>query len=403
MASVIQDPNGNKRIQWCVDQRHRRTLRLGAVSLKQAQAVKVRIEQIITAQLTGIMDHEAAAWVGGLDDTMHGKLARLGLFPPRERTAPTLGGLLDQYFTLLSVKPGTIQTYGQTRQSLEDHFGKSRPLKGITPLDGDRWRKSMQDEGLAEATIAKRAKTARQIFARAVRWKMLADNPLEDIKTGSQSNRTRMRYISRADAQKVLDACPDAQWRLIVALSRFGGLRCPSEVMPLRWSDINFETGTITVRSCKTEGYAGKEQRSLPLFPELREHLLAAFAEAEEGAEFVITRYRSPGCNLRTQMLRIIARAGLAPWPKPFHNLRSTRQTELCEEYPSHVSCRWLGNTTAVAVQHYLQVTDEHHRRAVAGTGGSGGGGGTGGAPQPGPASAQRPATGANVAAPAAA
>ncbi|MGB7156829.1 MAG: hypothetical protein WBD40_02105 [Tepidisphaeraceae bacterium] len=56
-----------------------------------------------------------------------------------------------------------------------------------------------------------------------------------------------------------------------------------------------------------------------------------------------ITRYRDPASNLRTQFLRILDAAGVAPWPKLFQNLRSTRQTELTEEFPAHVVCAWLG------------------------------------------------------------
>ena len=69
--------------------------------------------------------------------------------------------------------------------------------------------------------------------------------------------------------------------------------------------------------------------------------------------------------NLRTQLIRIIRRAGLEPWPKLFQNLRSTRETELAEEYPMHVVCAWIGNTKSVAAKHYLQVTDEHFRKAA--------------------------------------
>ena len=81
--------------------------------------------------------------------------------------------------------------------------------------------------------------------------------------------------------------------------------------------------------------------------------------------EYVITRYRETRQNLRTQLCRIIKRAGLKPWPKPWHNLRSTRQTELAEKYPIHVVCSWLGNSRAVAQAHYLQVTDAHFDQAV--------------------------------------
>lgn len=69
--------------------------------------------------------------------------------------------------------------------------------------------------------------------------------------------------------------------------------------------------------------------------------------------------------NLRTQLQRIIAKAGLKAWPKLFQNLRSTRETELAERWPEHVVCAWIGNSRVVARKHYLQVTDEHFERAA--------------------------------------
>jgi hypothetical protein len=93
---------------------------------------------------------------------------------------------------------------------------------------------------------------------------------------------------------------------------------------------------------------------------------LEVFEQAEEGSEYVITRYRDANANLRTQLQRIIKRAGVKAWPKLFHNLRSTRQTELAEKYPIHVVCAWLGNSRAVAQDHYLQVTDAHFQHAAA-------------------------------------
>jgi hypothetical protein len=71
--------------------------------------------------------------------------------------------------------------------------------------------------------------------------------------------------------------------------------------------------------------------------------------------------------NLRTQLRRIIARAQLKLWPKLWQNLRSTRETELADEFPAHVVVAWLGNSEAVARKHYLQVTDEHFAAAAGG------------------------------------
>ena len=79
----------------------------------------------------------------------------------------------------------------------------------------------------------------------------------------------------------------------------------------------------------------------------------------------MITRYRDTNSNLRTQLNRIIRRAGLEPWPKLFQNLRSTRETELAEQFPIHVVCDWIGNSKAVALKNYLQVTDGHFEKAT--------------------------------------
>ena len=147
----------------------------------------------------------------------------------------------------------------------------------------------------------------------------------------------------------MLEACPDAEWRLLFALSRFGGLRCPSEHLGLRWGDIDWADGRFLVHSPKTEHHEGGESRIVPIFPELLPYFEQAWEQAAEGSEFVITRYRDTNANLRTQLHRIIRKAGLEPWPKAFHNLRATRQTELAETYPMHVVCAWIGNTETVA------------------------------------------------------
>ena len=70
-------------------------------------------------------------------------------------------------------------------------------------------------------------------------------------------------------------------------------------------------------------------------------------------------------CNLRTQFERIVKNSGLKKWPRLFHNLRSSRQTELAEVFPSHMLCAWLGNSEDIAKKHYYQVTDAHFAAAI--------------------------------------
>ena len=192
------------------------------------------------------------------------------------------------------------------------------------------------------------------------------------------ANKDRDYVISREDASKVLDACPDAEWKLIFALSRYGGFRCPSEHLALRWGDVDWERGRIVVHSSKTEHHKGKGVRVVPLFPELRPYLQAVLDELLEdfdpkasrlSEQPVITRYRSAKQNLRTQLCKIICRAGLTPWPKLFQNLRATRATELARQYPTHVATAWMGHSREIANKHYWRVTEDDFTIALAESG----------------------------------
>ena len=186
----------------------------------------------------------------------------------------------------------------------------------------------------------------------------------QGVSVGTATNDERRVFIAREVVTKVLDACPNWQWRTVVALARYGGLRCSSEVALLKWSDIHWDTDRFTVTSPKTKRY-GKASRVVPLFPELRMYLDEAFSMADEGATWVIPMLTGqPSKNLGTTFKKIIRHAGVEVWPKPFQNLRSSRQTELEQDYPTYVVCRWLGNTPSVALKHYLTVTDDHHQKA---------------------------------------
>ena len=86
----------------------------------------------------------------------------------------------------------------------------------------------------------------------------------------------------------------------------------------------------------------------------------------EEGEDWVVPMLSgNADKNLGTTFRKIISRAGIDVWPKPFQNCRSSRQTELVQQYPTYVVCAWLGNTPSIAHKHYLTMTDEHFERAV--------------------------------------
>jgi integrase len=142
----------------------------------------------------------------------------------------------------------------------------------------------------------------------ARKHKLIDENPFSDVKIPTANVTARQRFIDRDTIQKLLDAA-NPTWRIIIALARFGGLRCPSEVLSLEWRHVDWERGRLTVPSPKTDRYEGKESRVIPLFPELRAHLQEADELAEPGQTHVIggdllAKAARPrgwrSCNLRT-------------------------------------------------------------------------------------------------------
>ncbi|NLF70803.1 MAG: site-specific integrase [Candidatus Anammoximicrobium sp.] len=378
MASVSTDKPGRRRILFIGADGKRRAIRLGKVSRKKANTVCGYVESLVqSANTKTTWEIETATWIASLDAVLYDKLAAVRLVPVRETpqdAAPVaLGAFLESYIGgRADLKPNTARNYQVTRQHLVSHFGADKAMQDITPGDADDWRQALIRKGLSAATISREVKRARQYFRAAVRRKIIDANPFQDLKGGKQANASREFFVTRETTQAVIDACPDGEWRLIVALSRYGGLRCPSEHLALRWDGIDWERDRMTVYSPKTEHHEGGESRVVPIFPELRPYLAEAFEKAPDGAEYAITRYRCKNANLRTQFERIIRRAAVAPWPKLFQNMRASRETELTAEYPLHVVCKWIGNSPTVAQAHYLQVTEADFRRAVETKGGIG-------------------------------
>ena len=273
------------------------------------------------------------------------------------------------------VKPATKEVWSQVVRNLTDYFGPGRELATITEGDAEGFKLFLIEEKLASTTVHKRLGFARQFFRMVWKHKLILSNPFAEVRATAVNRQDRQHFITRGHVARLLAVC-NPIWRVIVALVRYGGLRCPSEVLSLRWEGVDWEAGRIVVESPKTAHHPGKGYRVIPLFPELRPILAEAFELAPEGAEYVVGgNYRQSAqtpsgwrnCNMRTQFERLVKRAGLKPWPRLFHNLRASRQTELAKEYPIHVVTAWLGNTPRIALKHYLQVTDADFERACRG------------------------------------
>ena len=375
MASLAKDPGGKKRIIFTNPDGDRKTVYLGKMPLATARGIKHKIECLVIAKTSGQpVEQETAAWVRDLPNELADKLANVGLIPKRDTT--TIGGLLDNFMTAnAQAKPATKVVWGHVERNLKKHFGEKYPLRTIGRAEAESFRQFLIGEGLAPTTIHKRLQFARRFFNHAKDMEWIEKNPFKGVKHKSGDPQERQFYITPDAAERLIDAAPNWVWRTIIALSRYGGLRSPSEVLSLTWENVNWEHGSIKVTSPKTEGHRGGESRIIPIFAELRPQLEEAWEMAKVGQTHVIPEdlylpaAQGPGgwvnSNLRTTFKKIVKRAGLEPWPRLFHNMRASCESDLAREYPITTVCKWIGNTVSIAAKHYIQVVDGDFQRAA--------------------------------------
>ncbi|CAN5182898.1 hypothetical protein BH11PLA2_BH11PLA2_07700 [soil metagenome] len=367
MASISNDPNGRRRILFVAPDGSRKTIRLGKIDRKGAESICRHVEALLSARIGGqTLARDTAAWLPSIGDKLRTKLAVVGLIEPVLRL--TFDEFLTGWITNkreAGFKPTSLRAWAQTADSLKGLFGK-KMLTSIDHADGEAFQADMRNRGLRPTTMQKRIGHARQMLEDAVRLGHLPSNPWKHVRQRAGDPSERRAYIPVTDAERVLEHCPNVWWKLLVALARFGGLRIPSEAFSLTWGDVDWERGRLSVPSPKTEN-AGKSHRVIPLFPLLRPHLETAFEHAEEGTLYILPEAmrkcaQGPdgwgGANLRTTFTKIIRRAGVDPWPRVWHSLRASCESDLAQSFPLATVTKWLGNTPSVALRHYVDPTE---------------------------------------------
>ena len=216
----------------------------------------------------------------------------------------------------------TVRKWKTTESCLKQHFGNVN-IASITPGDARTFRQWLENKRtgrgqyerlLSLNTRRKHISITKQFFNAAVRLDLIEKNPFQHETSSKVFNRDRDFFVDRDMTNKLLQAAPDDQWRLMIALWRLAGLR-KMEVFALNWSDILWDQGRMLVRSSKTAHHGrGRAERFVPVGAVekyLSDVFHAAADEAQSGSAAVITRFSRTNVNLHKPFRRIVENAGL--------------------------------------------------------------------------------------------
>lgn len=178
-----------------------------------------------------------------------------------EPTLPkrTVNELLDVWLEHLRVAPGTKSEWeGSLRRYVRPHLG----TMVVADVDVEQlerlWQQLQVDGGrhggALDVDTVRKARTAlRLAFAQALRWRWIDHNPVAESKIPSTGKHTKVNAPEPTDVAVVADVIekldPDlATWLRLCA--HLGTRR--EEALGLRWSSIDFDAGTVSIRTVVT-------------------------------------------------------------------------------------------------------------------------------------------------------
>ena len=374
---------GRYRITYYIEAGKRKFLRIGDVSKRSAEQIDRYVQSLAESKRLGLMpDPSIVEWLRRADAGLREQIERAGLLGVAtvEKTK-TLKELLDAFKANAGGKAATKSKFTQTANNLLAFFPDDLPIDKLNKGMAKDWREWMLTSGncrdsendlLSENTVRRRSGIAKQIFNYAIDHKWISENPFVGLPAAVRENPSRDFYVTPETIERLLELAQCDQFKAVLALARYGGLRCPSEVVGLTWGDVDFAKKSIRIISSKTEHHANGGARQCPMFPELVGRLetlhVAAKAAGKAGAaDPVIQLAGSSEAVFRRRLERLLTTAKIEPWPKLFQNMRDSRLMDLAELYPLKDVCSWLGNSPEIAAKFYLQAKDSAFQAAIGG------------------------------------
>ena len=187
----------------------------------------------------------------------------------REPSKLTLSQWLDIW--LSDYQTDTSERTVNKYRTIVKHFKKSIgsiKLSKLTSVHVRRMIKSMESDGLKSSTIDNYFRIFKSAINRAVESKILKENPAKDVKVPKPTNR-KFVIIDRQEIPKFLNTIKSTPYENEYVIMLLTGLRI-GEVRGLRWSDIDFNAGTIDIQRQLQPKVKGLQRFTLPKYGETR-------------------------------------------------------------------------------------------------------------------------------------
>jgi integrase len=276
-------------------------------------------------------------------------------------SAPKLGEWSDKFLDSVRT-PSTQARYRASTKRLLQFFDRATPLSSISVRSIEDYKVERLSEA-GPATLNRDLSVLRILLRLATRQHFIARNPFESVDmVDEKSDRREPTILSFSDEAKVLlHASPYLRTAITVLVET--GLRPRKECLELlEWSDIDFDTNSLTVRKSKSR--AGR--RVLPLSNHCRAALDLWRSLTANTSKFVFFNPSNPSKpigSVKKAWSTALAKADVSY--RPLYSLRSTFASRLgaCG-VPDHFIGQLLGHRGGL-ITVYSKATGEFRRDAI--------------------------------------
>lgn len=279
------------------------------------------------------------------------------------RSLMTLKGQLETLKTYFGKRRIRSLTHGDLRTFRADR------LKTPTRVDIARHERELKTNSEAElrstrtiASVNRELALLRRMFNVAEREGWIVRSPFKvgESLISLADERRRERILTRDEEARLLNACADqrAHLRPIIICALDTGMR-RGEILQLRWRDVDFKNGVITVQAFNTKTM---RERQLSMTTRLVIELEKLYEQSPKHAEGLVFGIRD---NVKRSFGSVRDAAGLKG--VRFHDLRHTAATRLVGAHiPLSEVGRVLGHTQPATTYRYTNANIETARRAAA-------------------------------------
>jgi integrase len=279
--------------------------------------------------------------------------------------APPATWIMDDLFdAYLADRQGRVRSWASLKYSLDPvrlSFG-STAAADITKMSVRSYAQARRLLGRKNSTIAKELRTMRQALNFGVKDRWLDKAPHIEI---PREDPPKDRWLTRAEAAKLLDACIEPHLKVYIMLALHTGAR-KSAILNLTWDQVDLERGLVVYPPA--DPHSRKRTAVLPINDELLETLV--WAKSGAVTERVV-EFRGRGVqDIKKGFLAAVGRAGVAACTP--HDLRRTCATWMTEAgIPTSVVARYLADTEEMIEKVYGHHSPDYLRAAARSLSGS--------------------------------